>query len=428
MGNIKFILRITSNTKEKKENKDRDKGEKEKSIKKVSIIMLHYWHDGVKFVYSTGQKIDNDLWNYNEQRAFKRKGRADLSALNLLLDKSVSRLRTVESELKTEGLPVSNENLKKRMDKLSGKLIEKPKYKTFVKYGYATVERYKKMGMYPKAINSTTKLLERFRPYATFEDIDVHFHDDLVAYMIDKELNEVKEYTKNYIGKVISTIKLLMNQALEEGHTKQTKYQSARFKRVKEPIYNIYLSLEELEKMHDHDFSKRPQLDNSCDLFLLGAFTGLRFSDFTDLKLVNFVEGEFVIQETMKVTSKLVIPQHRVVKEILAKRDGELPTTISNVKLNLNLKKIGELAGITQEVIKTRTVGGKKVRATHLKYQLITTHTARRSLATNMYLAGIPIKTIMTITGHSSVAQLMDYIKITEVEVADSLKDHSFFK
>ena len=58
----------------------------------------------------------------------------------------------------------------------------------------------------------------------------------------------------------------------------------------------------------------------------------------------------------------------------------------------------------------------------------MTTHTARRSLATNMYLAGIPIKTIMTITGHSSVAQLMEYIKITEIEVAESLKDHSFFK
>ena len=403
MGNIKFRLRETSD-------------------EKISLIHLVYWHDGTRFFYPTGQKIENIYWNEKEQRAVKRKGKHDLSSLNVLLDTLIERVKTAERELLAEGKPTSNKNLKEYIDRLSGKLDTEIEYNTLVEYGFAVVKRYKKMGKYPKALNSTTKMVEKFRPKTTFEQVDVNFHDDLVTYMKEEG------YTKNYIGKVIGTIKLLMNLAVEEGLTKSVKYKSLRFKRVQETVYNIYLSIKELNTLHKKNFSKMPHIDNACDLFLLGAFTGLRFGDFSDLKGVNFTKGEFIIQDAMKVSSRLIIPQHRIVKEILAKRNGELPHSISNVKLNKYLKTIGEKAKINSQVIKTRTEGMEKVRTTYKKYQLITTHTARRSLATNMYLAGIPIKTIMTITGHSSVAQLMSYIKITEIEVAESLKDHPFFK
>ena len=404
MGNIKFRLRKTSD-------------------EKISLIHLVYWHDGTRFFYPTGQKIENNYWNEKEQRAVKRKGKHDLSSLNVLLDTLVERVKTAERELMAEGKPTSNKNLKEYIDRLSGKLDKEIEYTSLVEYGFDVVKRYKKMGKKNnKSINSTTKVIERFRPKTTFEQVDVNFHDDLVTYM------KVEGYTKNYIGKVVSTIKLLMNLAVEEGLTKSLKYKSLRFKRVQETVYNIYLSIKELNTLHKKNFSKMPHLDNACDLFLLGAFTGLRFGDFSDLKGVNFTKGEFIIQDAMKVSSRLIIPQHRIVKEILAKRNGELPHSISNVKLNKYLKTIGEKAKINSQVIKTRTEGMEKVRTTYKKYELITTHTARRSLATNMYLAGIPIKTIMTITGHSSVAQLMSYIKITEIEVAESLKDHPFFK
>jgi integrase len=402
MGNIKYRLRATSD-------------------KKISLIHLVYWHDGNRFFYPTGQKIENIYWNDKEQRAVKRKGNTALSSLNTLLDKIEQRVKTAERKLLAEGKPTSNTNLKEYIDKLSGKSIKKIEYTSLVKYGFDVVERYKKMGKYPKAINSTTKMVEKFRRNTTFEDVDVNFHDDLVTYM------KVEGYAKNYIGKVVGTIKLLMNLAVEEGITKSVKYKSSRFKRVQEPVYNIYLSIEELETIHKHNY-KLQRLDNAADLFLIGAFTGLRFSDYAKMEGVNFDDGEFIVQDTMKVDSRLVIPQHRIIKEILAKRDGELPYPISNVKLNLYLKDVGKEAGINQEVIKTITKGMGKVRTTYKKYELITTHTARRSLATNMYLVGIPIKTIMSITGHSTVAQLMSYIKITEVEVAESIKDHPFFK
>ena len=46
------------------------------------------------------------------------------------------------------------------------------------------------------------------------------------------------------------------------------------------------------------------------------------------------------------------------------------------------------------------------------------THTARRSGATNMYLAGIPTIAIMKVTGHKTEREFMKYIKITEEQTA----------
>lgn len=420
MGSIRYELRKLY----KKPNKENE----EETPDKTRAIFLVYWHNGTRFVYSVGQRIDIDLWSKNNNRAKKRKGRTDLSLLNSLLDKHEKILKEVEYNLHLEKKPVTNADLKAGMDLLLGKAEPKKEFKSFIEYGDHLVKLYRELGKSHKAIHSAIRLIEQFRPNLTFEEVDAQFHDDLVIYMKNTPYGKDKRYyTKNYIGKVIAGVKLIMNRAIEDGYTNSVKHRASRFKRTKEKVYNIYLSMDELKKLHKHKFDQ-DYLDNACDLFLLGALTGLRYGDYSDLKGVNFSKGEFIVQKTMKTDTQLVIPQHKIVKEILDKRNGELPHSISNVKLNKYIKTVGEKAGINQEVTKIRTEGKEKVRTTYKKYELITTHTARRSLATNMYLAGIPIKTIMTITGHATVAQLMDYIKITEIEVAESLKDHPFFK
>ena len=55
------------------------------------------------------------------------------------------------------------------------------------------------------------------------------------------------------------------------------------------------------------------------------------------------------------------------------------------------------------------------------------TYTARRSFATNAYLAGLPPISIMKITGHKTESSFMKYIKISEKENAIQLKGHEFF-
>lgn len=391
-----------------------------KDKKNPTGIYLVYRINGFRFVYSTGEKIHPDLWNQSEQRAYKRKGRSDLSAINDYLSKLEVAMSAVGTRIKTNGEQPTKELLREELEIELG-LASRAGPLNFTKFTQEYIDRKKRVGQHHKGINTTLNLILEYNKDLDFEDINVQFYNDFLEWL------KKKEFSKNYIGKTLGNIKQIMNEALEAGLTENMGHKSIKFKRMKESVNNIYLTIEELETLHAHDFSATPYLDNACDLFLIGCFTGLRFGDYSQLGRVNFNGGDFIIQDTMKVDGRIIIPQHWIVKEILAKRGGELPHPISNQKLNKYLKKIGEEAKINKEVIRIRTVGMVKKRSVHKKYKLIMTHTARRSLATNMYLAGIPIKTIMKITGHKTVVQLMDYIKITEQEIAESLVDHPFF-
>ena len=95
--------------------------------------------------------------------------------------------------------------------------------------------------------------------------------------------------------------------------------------------------------------------------------------------------------------------------------------------MNDYLKEIGKLAEINEPVQISITRGGKTAKEMFKKYELITTHTARRSFATNAYLMDIPSISIMKITGHKTEKSFMKYIRISQEENANKLINHPFF-
>jgi integrase len=109
------------------------------------------------------------------------------------------------------------------------------------------------------------------------------------------------------------------------------------------------------------------------------------------------------------------------------KSQENIPKAISNQKMNFALKEIGKLAGLDASTQVTKTRAG--LLETHVlpKYKLITTHTARRSFATNAYLSGVSSLAIMKITGHKSESSFMKYIKGSQEENATALSKHPFF-
>jgi integrase len=123
----------------------------------------------------------------------------------------------------------------------------------------------------------------------------------------------------------------------------------------------------------------------------------------------------------------VIIPLHKYVRNILKKHNGKIPQALSNPKMNLNLKHLGTLAKINDAVETSITKGGKLVKNSISKNKLICTHTARRSFATNLYMAGVPSITIMKITGHQTEKSFLRYIRISQEENANKLLDHPFF-
>lgn len=250
-----------------------------------------------------------------------------------------------------------------------------------------------------------------------FKDIDLKFYDGFTSFLQKEGL------AVNTIGKKIQTLKIFLNAAKNEGINNYDTFKSKKFVSVNEEADTIYLNENELEKISVKDFSSNLHLDHARDLFLLGCWTGCRFSDLSQITLENIL-GDLLHIKQQKTGTKVLIPLHPIVKNILNKYNGLLPRVISNQKFNLSLKKIAEQSEINDYVHKAITRGGIRRNTKFKKWELVTTHTARRSFATNLYKQDFPTLSIMAITGHKTEEAFLKYIKVTPDEHARKLQLH----
>jgi integrase len=261
-------------------------------------------------------------------------------------------------------------------------------------------------------LNTLTSFDEANKRHTDFANIDLEFYEDFTNWMRKQGLAE------NTVGSHIRQLKAVLNESVERGFNANTAFRSTRFIATSENVDNLALTDNDLAGLRELDLSDAPHLDRVRDLFLIGCYTGLRYSDFSRLTAEN-IDGGFIEIEQQKTSARVVIPVHPVVRAIVSKYDGALPNAISNQKLNSYLKdickKVESLKAMTS---KTRTQGGLKTTVNYHKWELVSTHTARRSFATNAYLQGVPTITIMAITGHKTEKSFLKYIKVSPREHA----------
>ena len=269
--------------------------------------------------------------------------------------------------------------------------------------------------------NNIFEYAELMRKRPTFDDIDLDYYLGFVEFLT------AKGYSPNTIGSRVKGLKLFMNEAYERDLHTNLDFKKKRFSKPKEETNSVYLNNDELLKIYNCDFSKRKKLDRVRDIFLIGCYTGLRFSDLSQLKSDNISEDGTITVKTQKTGKTVVIPIHTIVRTILAKYNNELPKMLSNQKFNDYIKEVAKAADIDESIFLQTTKGGLSYTETVPKYSLVTSHTARRSFATNAFLAGVPTISIMKITGHKTESAFMKYIKISDKENAIQLKAHKFF-
>ena len=122
-----------------------------------------------------------------------------------------------------------------------------------------------------------------------------------------------------------------------------------------------------------------------------------------------------------KVHKAVVIPIIDYVPDILKKYNYNLPK-IPRHKFNERVKELGKKIGLNQNVEIVRKKGNIRIRDIYKKWELISSHTCRRSFCTNMYLSGFPAEELMKISGHKSPTAFMRYIKVDNIQAANRLK------
>ena len=221
-----------------------------------------------------------------------------------------------------------------------------------------------------------------------------------------------------------------MSYALDNGLTNNGAFKLKNFQKLSEDADNIYLTQEELQNIWKLDLSKDERRDRARDLFLIGAYTGLRISDFNNLKEHNIktVKGvELLSVPTQKTKEFVAVPLHPIVKAILKKRNGIPPQRIANQTINVLMKEIAESAGIDSLEYISRTKGGKRLTIKRYKFELVKSHSARRSFCSNAYLSGMSPIDIMSISGHKTERDFLRYIKLSKEDIAIKMSTNTFF-
>jgi integrase len=170
----------------------------------------------------------------------------------------------------------------------------------------------------------------------------------------------------------------------------------------------VVLNEQEIERIWNYQCDN-PYEDNVRKLFLIGLHTGLRFSDYSSLSTWNFNKQEGILNLIQQKTgARVTLPLHPRLAQML--ETEALPHEISNQKFNEYLKKLMQKIGFEQIIEVKKIIGGKRVIEHHPKWELISSHTARRSFATNLYKAGVNPSIIMLCTGHRDLSSFMKYI------------------
>lgn len=414
--------------------------EKGQSPKNPQLIYLvsYFKTNGVnkKFQYSTGFKVVGSHWNTTTQRVKNVLAATNSQAVNNFLNDLSTALNKWSDEMKANRVTVTAQKLRDFMDEYTGKnQVESLTFfdfiNDFIENSHLRLNPNNREKLItPVTIQKYRTTLAHIQDFAKskrrksfdFLDIDMNFYDGFTSY-----LTNVKGFKPNTIGKYISAIKTFLKHAETKGYEVCKAYQSDSFKRQKVDVDHVYLNETELMKLKNFDLSDNPRLDKVRDLFLLGAYTGLRFSDYREItpeKIVKNEKGDFNIRLNQRKTGGLVVvPCTNLALEILNKYQMKLPKSPSNQNTNEYLKELCQMVGFDQITAFTEVKGGKTYDVILPKWQRISTHTARRSFATNAYKRGIQTKAIMQITGHKNEMSFYKYIVVGKEENADLMRE-----
>jgi integrase len=427
-------------------------------------IKLKFDYKGKRFVFGTGLSIYTKLWDTESQRPTQSKKLIkeflkDVPQLDTILKNNTTSLNNYESKIKELEKDSIDANNQFDFDLLKSKLTElknelKPNRATKRKETPQTapetpqapfikdlIHEYIK-GMYSGKKKTKTKTNydnETIKAYLSFKkmwfELETYFETQYMVTDISQEFetelheffNDEKEYSPNTKGKMIKMLKCIIHDFLDLEHENIYKakktgietvlseidllYIEKQLNRIIKPNskpINIALDWTELQTIFDLDLTNKPHLDRARDIFLTGCYTGLRYSDYSRIK-PEHINKQFVQIIPIKTKDNVNIPLRTELSTILTKWDFTIPS-ITSQELGRYIKEIGQMSGIVANVEITETKGNQTIITTKPKNQMITSHTARRSFATNMFYDGMNPIDIMKITGHKKLDTFQKYI------------------
>jgi integrase len=411
---------------------------KGKEPNRESPINLIFNYHGNRLKVSTGLFIKPKYWSKANQRARELMEFAESDTINIRLEEWRSVVLDVYRRYSEIGEIPDTASFKEALYN-NGDTIEIRKTSfTFWQYydefvGVKEKERVKDLVGYKKTLRKHLKATEKeYGRELTIQALkrkDGGFVDLFDDYMMNTALNSDGEigFSINTIGKQHKCLKTFLNWLFDNDY--YTRFSLKHLPTYMEDIESVYLKEEEVVKLEELKITDY-KVQIVRDLFLIGCETGLRFSDYCRLHEGLIENNQLMISptKTRKTTGsqKLIIPLSQRFKKVLNQYNYQLPTYARYrvAEFNKIIRTLSKRAGINSTKLLIKNNRGNVVEIKKPKYEMISSHTCRRTFCTLKFLKGMPAIAIMKFSGHKTERSFMKYLKLDMEVTAEKFKDY----
>lgn len=368
------------------------------NVDRGSLFLVYDLRPNDRVKLSLREKVDRKHWSVDKQRV--RSTHPDASRINVLMDRLTDYINQVRIDKKITGDFLTSDELKNMIRSRLGLAVGDSVYESA-----GLIDREGSSGkVYAAAI---AYWQERY-PVLRWQDINGRW--------IHSALSRIKQEKSTSTSAIyLGVIRRMGKEALKVGiHANPIFKDNDAWKldiKVTSDKIRIAHTMEEVKMLYD--FFTKTEEGREKDIlwaYLKGIFTGQRNIDWQKLndENIHMVNGAKVLSIVPQKNAKakgyeqVNIPVFKSLETLLEYTPARVysPTSVRRW-----IGKICIDAGVSPD------------RANH-----VGTHTARRTFATIMWLAGVDKELIMQVTGHTTEQMLRKYIRVTQLEKAIMVK------
>ena len=417
-------------------------------------IRMRFTFNAQRTDIATGWNLDNrDAWNENAElvnAGYVGSHGEKAADINARLANQKGQLEMAFSYFEAlDIIPLPSEVVAKYNERMGGIVPKKPDTETpkkensvpsFFKVYEQFLSECGEKNAWTEAtfekMNSLREDLMTFRKGLRFSDLTEAGLTDFVKYLrYDKKLKtprkakgERQEYDtedvaglkNSTIAKKLDFLRWFLNWASEKGYNTNLDYKHFRPTLKKTQKKVIFFTKEELTLLKNLVLpSGKEYLESVRDVFFFCCFSGLRHSDAVNLRRSDVKDGQIDVT-TVKTADSISIELNNVTKGILEKykdfpfKENRALPPLTNQAMNRNIKELCRLAGIDEEIRITTYKGNQRKDEVKRKWELVGTHTGRRTFIVNALSLGIPADVVMKWTGHADYKSMRPYIDIVD--------------
>ena len=377
----------------------------QKRKEKRSPVLISIQYDGKRVMKSTGISIIAEQGTadryWNSRKGLFKSNYAGCNEFNSLLDKIRSEL--AETYAKHRDDTDVREKLTSTLNAVIDPNNAKSKSVNILSEFLNFLEYKKKQGI----ANSTVKSYEAtyfllcnysddYKPNLSFKDINLDFFSDFKDFLSEKGL------VTNTQRKIFTHIKSFMIYSREIGLHHNDAFKKFKIKGYEKTI--IALTESEIKTLENAG-NLSDKLDKTRILFLIQLYSGLRYSDLPKLKNVNLDE-DFFIFNMKKTNRNEKIPLHDKLKNLLP----AMPDVPVLSAYNSRLRELFMRLNLNRKV----TVMQERESDVKALYELVSSHTGRKSFITHSLSRGVPATVVMEVSGHKDFSSFQKYINFSK--------------